>query len=344
MGRGIFLYLPIMILYMLRIQTDILRCAYIRRADGTDRGLANFVLCEGWEIGIVRSDCPTVAAAISALLCSVLDKARNTAEGGHLPAAVVQRIQENVISPTAVAQLWGQTGYRFVLTRSVDAQTHELLATMLVAKSVESLFFFTGAYNNLLQSRLKEQIDLSMPHPNLRDMLWFSQFDFPDLGEFKPSDYHQIANFAVSLPYQAKGLGRLLLQQIQQKYAASYLSALGREPLHGQPLLSGRGLWQIGDPPWLLKMRKLGFYLRAGAESFFIEQAGAPLPAIFAADGHKIDNVEYNRSFGLPQLYEGWQPNHSREHLMHRIAKVQRLAVSPHAKLQYFQTLFDFVV
>lgn len=327
------------------IPTASLRRAYLRRANASDA--PNYILRNGLEIGIVASDCAAINRAISSLLCSVLDTARNSAVGGggHLPEKVVQRIQQNVISPDAVEQLWGRTGYRFLLTRSMGDSQHELLATILVGSSSDTLFFFTGAYNNLAASRLSEQVDLRLPHPQRQDLRWFSQFDFPDLSVFKPSGYHQIANFAVSVEHQAQGLGRCLLDTIHRHYSEVYLSARGLQPQHSQPLLAGRGFWQLGDPPWLVKMRKLGFYLRAGAESFFIDQAELPLPDIFAPDGQRIAHTTYNAAFGLPQLYDDVQAlPPSAEHLRERIARVQALARSGRAKLQYFQTLFDFVV
>ena len=107
--------------------------------------------------------------------------------------------------------------------------------------------------------------------------------------------------------------------------------------------MRGRGFWQVGDPPWLSRMQALGFYLRWGGESFFIEHDWAPLPPIYRA-GRKVSNVEYNRSFGLPARYEGTRPEGlSAAHLLDRLPEVVRLSTSPRAKLQYFQTMFDFL-
>lgn len=59
--------------------------------------------------------------------------------------------------------------------------------------------------------------------------------------------------------------------------------------------------WQLGDPPWLERMERLGFYLRWGAESFFMEQDWAPLSAVRnPGTGELISNVAYTKSYGLP--------------------------------------------
>ena len=91
-------------------------------------------------------------------------------------------------------------------------------------------------------------------------------------------------------------------------------------------------------------MERLGFYLRWGAESFFIEHDWAPLPTIIDhSSGNVISNQDYNQSFGLPQRYtDQTPPVTTPEHLSERIAEVIRLSQDARAKLQYFQTMFDF--
>jgi hypothetical protein len=101
-------------------------------------------------------------------------------------------------------------------------------------------------------------------------------------------------------------------------------------------------LWQIGDPPWLARMEKLGFYLRWGAESFFIEHDWAPLPPTFDR-GQKDLQPRLQPILRLAARYqEGRPPPASTEHLLDRVDAVIRLAQDPRAKLQYFQTMFDF--
>ena len=90
-------------------------------------------------------------------------------------------------------------------------------------------------------------------------------------------------------------------------------------------------------------MEKLGFRLRRGAESFFLEHDWARLPAIFDQEtGKPISNVAYNESYGLPQRYLTSKADTS-EDLSERIPEVVRLSRDPRAKLQYFQAMFDFV-
>ena len=92
-------------------------------------------------------------------------------------------------------------------------------------------------------------------------------------------------------------------------------------------------------------MEKLGFRLRLGAESFFIEHDWARLPAISdRKTGEPISNVAYNRFYGLPQRYLSRKPaGDSSEDLLERVPEVIRLSRDPRAKLQYFQAMFDFV-
>ena len=59
--------------------------------------------------------------------------------------------------------------------------------------------------------------------------------------------------------------------------------------------------------------------------------------------GEVISNVDYNRSYGLPDRYLASKPIvASDEHLVERVAEVVRLSQVPSAKLQYFQAMFDF--
>ena len=80
---------------------------------------------------------------------------------------------------------------------------------------------------------------------------------------------------------------------------------------------------------------------RWGAESFFLAHEWAPLPPT-RIDGCSCSNGEYNAMFGLPRRYLEHAPPPGPEHLRERIPEVVRLATQPNAKLQYFQTMFDF--
>lgn len=325
------------------VATEILRGAYLRYEDSQNPSAPDHVvLDDGLELGIVSSAVPAIARGISSLLSCSLEDAKDD-RGGHLPAAVVERVQSEIISPYGVANLWGTTGHRFVLSRQVNAQTSELLATILVGRRKGTIFFFTGRYNNLRHSQIAAEVDFEQPAGADPAQRWFDQFAFPDLARFKPTAYHQIANFVVAREHRGEGLARRLLDAIVSKYAKDDLERRGASVEHSQYLLCGRGMWQIGDPPWLARMEKLGFYLRWGAESFFIEREWAPLPPIFD-HGRRTSNLEYNHSFGLPQRYEaGRPPPQSTEHILDRLPTVIQLSQDPRAKLQYFQTLFDFV-
>jgi len=330
------------------VPTRTLRDAYVSYEGSRAPSQPNFVRFEtqGLELGIVASQVPAIARGVSSLLSCSLEEARHD-KGGHLPSAVVERVQREIISPHGVANLWGGFGHRFVLSRAVDRETSELLATILVARRKGTVFFFTGRYNNVRHSTMAHDIDFDQPdgHDGAHTHdghKWFDRFAFPPVADFKPTAYHHIANFVVARAHRSEGLSRFLLDAILHKYAKDHIEAHGGVIEHSQYLLCGRGFWQIGDPPWLLRMEKLGFQLRWGAESFFIEHDWAPLPELVVG-GRRLSNVEYNGSFGLPQRYRGSEPPRGPHHLTERIPEVVRLARDPRAKLQYFQTMFDFV-
>jgi GNAT superfamily N-acetyltransferase len=327
------------------VPTAVLRDAYVRYENSRAPSAINFVRFEaqGLELGIVSSQAPAIARAVSSLLSCSLEDAKDE-NGGHLPSEVVERVQLEIISPYGVSALWGSYGHRFVLSRSVDAETSEILATILVARRKGTVFFFTGRYNNVRHSTMGSDIDFDQPARDDPRHKWFDRFAFPPVAEFKPKAYHHIANFVVAKQHRSQALSRFLLDAIVTKYAKDHIEAHGRAIEHSQFLLCGRGFWQIGDPPWLSRMEKLGFYLRKGAESFFIEHDWAPLPPIYEA-GRQVSNLEYNQSFGLPQRYQNRELSSDAraQHLPQRIPEVVRLAQDPRAKLQYFQTMFDFV-
>lgn len=325
------------------VPTATLRQAYLRFDESRNPSAPPYVRFEneGFELGIVSSDVPEIARAVSSLLSRSLEDAKDV-HGGHLPSAIVERVQLEVISPTRVAQLWGTHGHRFVLSRQ-EGDTSEIIGTILVARRKGTLFFFTGRYNNLRHSAMERDIEWDQPAGTRADQKWFSLFAFPDVPVFKPAGYHHIANFVVAKEHRRQGLARFFLNALLTKYARDHIDAHGAAVEHSQFLLCGKGFWQIGDPPWLERMERLGFSLRWGAESFFIEQAWAPLPPIH--DGDKvISNIDYNRSFRLPVRYqESPPPANPGMHLVGRIPEVIRLAQDPRAKLQYFQAYWDFV-
>ena len=324
--------------------TEVLRSSYIHYPDSQNPSAPPFVTLaeDGLELGIVHSDVPEIARGVSSLLTRSLEDAKDE-HGGHLPARIVERVQREIISPEGVAHLWGTEGHRFVLSRAVDRTTSELLATILVARRKGTIFFFTGRYNNVRHSTIAETVDFEQPAGTNPDQKWFAQFAFPAPVHFKPLAFHHIANFVVAKEHRGKRLSRVFLDALLAKYARDRMVANGSPIEHSQYLLCGRGFWQIGDPPWLVRMERLGFELRWGAESFFLEHDWAPLPPIHDGDGRAIGNLEYNRSFGLPERYQNAKPARPSElHLLERIPEVIRLAQDPRAKLQYFQTMFHF--
>lgn len=326
------------------VSTRVLREAYVRHEASKTPAAPNYVTLEdGLELGIA-SAVPEVARAVSSLLCRSLEDARDD-RGGYIPPEIVRRVQLEIISPYGVAHLWGITGHRFVLSRAAGPDRRELIGTILVGRSKDTIFFFTGRYNNLRHSTMRETVDFEQLNSDRPEQKWFDRFAFPSIDRFKPKGYHHIANFVVAKEQRGKSLSRFLMAKIREKYARDYMLQRGLAVEHSQHLLCGRGFWQIGDPPWLERMERLGFYLRWGAESFFLEHDWAPLPTVRdPKTGETISNVAYNRSYGLPERYLTSKPKEgSDEHLMDRVPEVLRLSQSPSAKLQYFQLLFDFL-
>lgn len=326
------------------VSTEDLRSAYLHYEESRNITAPTYVELpgeEGLELGIVSSSNPQIARAISSLLTRSLEQARCD-KGGHLPPEVVLRVQQDIISPEGVTTLWGVAGHRFVLARQHDAHTHEIVATILVGRSKDTIFFFTGRYNNLRYSTIVEDVQWDQPDQDDPTRRWFDRFAFPNPQRFKPDRYHHIANFVVSPDCRSAGLARRFLRAIVRYYSRDVLDGNDLPIVHSQHLLCGRGLWQIGDPPWLMRMQKLGFYRRWGAESFFIERDWAPLPAVIM-DGRQIDHLSYNQLYDMPTCYASdQQPHPSDEHLFERVPEVVRLAQHPSAKLQYFQAMFDF--
>lgn len=322
------------------VPTNLLRNAYLNDETSRIPNAPNFITLGEMELGIVSSQVPQIALAISSILSRSLEDAK-CKNGGHLPSHVVERVQMNIISPYGISELWGRTGYRFVLSRPSSRGVSEILAAILVGADVKTLFFFTSRYSNLDQSTLQTAINFNEPAADNPDQKWLDLFAFPPLDVFKPKDYHQIANFVVNKEHRGQRLGQFFLKNIVQYYSSHYIQTHQLQIEHAQPLLAGRGFWQLGDPPWLVKMQKFDFYLRAGAESFFIEQEWASLPPIYQGP-KKISNLEYNASFGLPGIYDNWIAKDLSNHLAERIPEVCALAQNPNAKLQYFQIMFDF--
>jgi hypothetical protein len=326
------------------IKTDTLRNSYLRYEESHNPKAKPYISfdSEDLELGIVSSQTNEIATAISSILSRSLEDGKDV-NGGYLPPKVVERVQLDIISPFGVAHLWGVTGHRFVLSRSAGPDSREIIASILVSRSKDTIFFFTGRYNNIKHSTIEETVDLYQPVDSDKNQRWFDQFAFPPLLRFKPKFYHQIANFVVAQEYRGQGFAKFFIKNIVKYYSRDHILANKGEIEHSQYLLCGRGFWQIGDPPWLPKMKALGFYLRCGAESFFLENNWHTLMPVFN-NGVRLSNVEYNASFGLPQMYENIKPAAcSDEHLLERIPLIVALSTNPKAKLQYFQAMYNFL-
>lgn len=324
------------------INADLLRRCYLLYPDSLNPMAKPYVSFESedLELGIVSAYSPEISKAVSSILTRSLEDAKYT-NGGYLPVESVERVQREIISPYGITHLWGKTGHRFVMTRPASNGNREIVASILVGKSKDTIFFLTGRYNNLTHSTIKDDVDMNQPFESNPEHKWFDKFAIPDLEIFKPKIYHQIANFVVDRELRKQGLATFLIDNIVKYYSRDHILANNNSIEHSQHLLCGRGFWQIGDPPWLVKMKALGFYLRGGAESFFIDQDWSPLPPIYQGD-RLISNIEYNQSYDLPKKYEYFESS-SKEDLIDRIPEVIRLSKDPRAKLQYFQAMYDFL-
>ncbi|MFO0668131.1 MAG: hypothetical protein U0235_00700 [Polyangiaceae bacterium] len=304
----------------------------------------NYVTLEnGMELGIASSAVPEIARAISSMLSRSLEDARNDLKG-HLPPAVVRRVQLEIISPYGVAHIWGVTGHRFVLSRPVSGGRSELLATILVGRSKDTIFFFTGRYNNLRHSTIAETVDFDQLIATIRRTSGSTAS--PSRTSLASSRRATTTSRTSWSPKKSAGTSSPTSSSKRSwKYARDHLEKHGRAPEHSQHLLCGQGLWQIGDPPWLPRMEKLGFRRRWGAESFFVEHDWAPLPPIVDRQtGAATSNVAYNASYGLPERYLTSKPTgDASQYLLDRVPEVIRLSQDPRAKLQYFQAMFEFV-
>lgn len=276
-----------------------------------------FVKLGKYELAIVNTEDINIAKAISCILTRSVEMAKDT-HGGYVPASIISRAQLEYVSPHAVHDLWGKSGYRFVLSKESANNTREIVGTALITKDHNKLFFFTSKYHNVVP----EDID--------QNDYYLRNFDFPDISDYKIPLYNQLANFSIDIEHRNKNLGDLMLYNIIKYYT------IGNSYDHSQPILLGEGIFQIADPAWRNYMAKLGFKNRNGAETFYVEYPKSNdrlLPTIM--DGKPISNIDFNKKFGLPQRLENYRENEY--DITDRVPKVIELAASGYAKLQYFQ-------
>lgn len=322
------------------IPENILRDSYIRYPNSKHSCKNPYVTINNdLELGIIDTNRHIVMAkAISSLLSRSIEDAKDTC-GGYLPEKIVERAQTEYVSPYAISNLWGKTGNRFVLSRNIGSGVKEIIGTALISSSKDTLFFFTNKYNNLKYSNIKQDVNFALTIDG--EHKWFDKFDMPDIQVYKPPGCNQLANFAIEkIGYRGRGLGKLLIEEIVKNYAVHYP---GNKINHSQLLICGKGLFQIADPSWRKYMLDIGFRLRHGAETFYLDHEWDRLPPIIIS-GKTLDNKNYNRMYGIPQIYDGIDmgKKNTEFDLTERIPKVIELANSGYAKLQYFQLIYMF--
>lgn len=322
------------------VSETLLRDSYIQCPNSKNPRMNPYVsLTNGLEMGIVDTKKHVqIAKGVSSLLSRSIDRAKDI-YGGYLPSKIVERAQLEYVSPYALSHLWGRSSYRFVLSRKVTPATREMIGTALITKDEDTLLFFTNKYNNLRFSSIRQSVDFDLSVNGQHK--WFEQFDMPKTEDYKPHGYNQLANFAIeSVHYRGLGLGKLLIHEIVKNYA---LHSSKANIQHSQPLIRGKGLFQIADPSWREYMLKIGFQQRAGAETFYLDREWAKLPPV-TMNGKKIDHKSYNRMYGIPQMYEASSlgAKNTNLDLIERIPRVIELANSGKAKLQYFQLIYMF--
>ena len=188
---------------------------------------------------------------------------------------------------------------------------------------------------------MEQDVDFNLNFNNT-EYKWFDKFAMPNITDYKPRECNQLANFAIEkIGHRGFKLGKLMINEIIKNYALYYTKS---DIKHSQPLICGKGLFQIADPSWRKYMLDIGFRVRYGAETFYLDHDWDRLP-ITKINGKIIDNVSYNNMYGLPQIYDvrnNINKKNTPYDLNDRIPKVIGLANSEYAKLQYFQLIYMF--
>ena len=301
-----------------------------------DIDLAPFIIENGFEIGIVdtKKDIK-IANAISSLLTRSVEYAKDSL-GGYIPDKYVTNAQMEYVSPYAISNLWGLGGYRFVITQDIGNNIHKLIATILISNSRSNLFFFTNKFNNITINSLDKIMKTNSK--------WFDNFSFPNINNYYPFGFNQIANFAIEKNYRGNSLGSTIIKLLTKYYSSQYMQNNNIQIKHSQPLICGSGLFQISDPAWISRMTKMNFNIRFGSEVFFVKNNNN-VPEKTMKNGKFISNVEYNTSMGL-KIYDNNDYKNYIKHpemILHdEINRVKTLTQSENAKWQYTQTYINF--
>lgn len=316
-------------------------------------------LGEEYTLGIVNTDNNiNIAKAISSILTRSVDEAKNVVKRGkykyegYVPKQYIECAQLEYVSPHAISNLWGKFGYRFVLSKIINYEMSEIVATALIASSKSNLFFFTHKYNNIKVLDVEQNTGYHKYSPNSKVFTnvdwnikdddninkWFDRFDMPIYNVYKPDNYNQLANFCVEKEgNRGLGLGKFLIESIVKHYAIRNKGSIIN---HSQPLICGNGLFQLADPSWKKFMMDIGFKIRIGAESFYIERDWAKLtPITFGTE--LVSNIKFNEMFGLIDQYNV-DKDLEKYYLLDRVEHIKKLHESNKAKLQYYQLMYPF--
>lgn len=134
--------------------------------------------------------------SISSLLTESTGDFRES-RGGHVPDEVVNNVIHKLYTSTeSVTETFSKTGFRFAL---VHRKTDELVSTMLVAKSHDTIF-------------IKDRKSLNS--------------NTSEVCTIAPPNYHCAINFATKKEYRRYGFGKILLHSILFEFR-EYFSGRG---------------------------------------------------------------------------------------------------------------------
>jgi hypothetical protein len=89
-------------------------------------------------------------------------------------------------------------------------------------------------------------------------------------------------------------------------------------------------------------MLDIGFKVRHGAESFYVERDWAPLIPI-KINNRILPNIEFNSMFGIHDN-QTLDKRLEKYYLLDRVDHIKKLNKSNKAKLQYYQLMYPFTL